>query len=165
MGHVASKDYYTSVNRIAEQMDHHLKKLIYRRVFLFSCSMNHVLPYLSLSRADEDDFRDIEKHGFHSVLLHPFTLCCLMLTFCKIACHCSWASNQSCPCLELHSDESNGWIQYKMFHLPRLCGETADKYNTRSPFFNVIRQSTFLTPAPAPAPWCKWLCYFSAQLV
>ena len=27
-----------------------------------------------------------------------------------------------------------------------------------------LSQSTFLTPAPSPAPWYKWLCYFSAQL-
>ena len=28
-------------------------------------------PYLFLSRDDDDDVRDIGKHGFRSVLLHP----------------------------------------------------------------------------------------------
>ena len=32
---------------------------IYRRVFLFVCSMNNIPPYLFLSRADDDDFRHI----------------------------------------------------------------------------------------------------------
>ena len=43
---------------------------IYRRVLLFVCSMNHVPPYLFLSREDDDDLRDIKKHYFRSVLLH-----------------------------------------------------------------------------------------------
>ena len=33
--------------------------------------MNHVPPYLFLSREDDDDVRDTEKHDFRSVLLHP----------------------------------------------------------------------------------------------
>ena len=31
--------------------------------------MNHIQPYLFLSREDDDDVRDIRKHD--SVLLHP----------------------------------------------------------------------------------------------
>ena len=44
---------------------------IYRRVLLFVCSMNHIPPYLFLSREDDDDVRDIGKHDFRSVALHP----------------------------------------------------------------------------------------------
>ena len=44
---------------------------IYRRVLLFVCSVNHIPPYLFLSREDDDDVRDIGKHDFCSVLLHP----------------------------------------------------------------------------------------------
>ena len=43
----------------------------FRRVLLFACRMNHVPPYLFLSREDDDDVRDIGKHDFRSVLLHP----------------------------------------------------------------------------------------------
>ena len=32
--------------------------------------MNHILPYVFLPRADEDDVRDIGKHDFCSVVLH-----------------------------------------------------------------------------------------------
>ena len=31
----------------------------------------HILPYLFLSREDDDDVRDIGKHDFRSVRLHP----------------------------------------------------------------------------------------------
>ena len=44
---------------------------IYRRVILFVGSVNHIPPYLFLSRADDDDVRDIGKHDFRSVQLHP----------------------------------------------------------------------------------------------
>ena len=44
---------------------------IYRRVLLIVCSMNHVPPYLFLSREDDDDVRDIGKYDLRSVLLHP----------------------------------------------------------------------------------------------
>ena len=44
---------------------------IYRRVLLFVCGMNHIPPYLFLSREDDDDVRDIGKHDFRSVVLHP----------------------------------------------------------------------------------------------
>ena len=50
---------------------------IYRRVLLFVCSMNHILPYLFLSREHDDDVRDIGKHDIRSVLFHPN--CYLML--------------------------------------------------------------------------------------
>ena len=33
--------------------------------------LQHVPPYLFLSREDDDDVRDIAKHDFRSVLLHP----------------------------------------------------------------------------------------------
>ena len=33
--------------------------------------MNHIPPYLFLSREDEDDVRDIGKHDFRLVLLYP----------------------------------------------------------------------------------------------
>ena len=33
--------------------------------------MNHVPPYIFLSRENDDDVRDIGKHDFRSVLLHP----------------------------------------------------------------------------------------------
>ena len=33
--------------------------------------MNHVSPYLFLSREDDDDVREIGKRDFRSVLLHP----------------------------------------------------------------------------------------------
>ena len=33
--------------------------------------LQHVPPYLFLSREDDDDVRDIGKHDFRSVLLHP----------------------------------------------------------------------------------------------
>ena len=33
--------------------------------------MNHIPPYLFLSREDDDDVRDIGKHDFRSVLIHP----------------------------------------------------------------------------------------------
>ena len=49
----------------------------YRRVLLIMCSMNHILPHLSLSRVDDDDVRDIGKHDFRSFY---FTLCYLMQT-------------------------------------------------------------------------------------
>ena len=39
--------------------------------------MNHISPYLFLSREDDDDVRDIGKYDFRFVLLH---LCYLMLT-------------------------------------------------------------------------------------
>ena len=37
---------------------------IYRRVLRFVSSMNHIPPYLHLSRTDDDDVRDIGKHEF-----------------------------------------------------------------------------------------------------
>ena len=45
---------------------------LYRRVLLFvySYSKNHVPPYLFVSREDDDDVRDIEKHDFRSILFH-----------------------------------------------------------------------------------------------
>ena len=33
--------------------------------------MNHIPPYLFRSREDDDDVRDIGKHDFRSVELHP----------------------------------------------------------------------------------------------
>ena len=39
--------------------------------------MNHIRPYLFLSRENEDDIRDIGKHDFRSFY---FTLCYLMPT-------------------------------------------------------------------------------------
>ena len=33
--------------------------------------MNHIPPYLFLSREDDDVVTDIGKHDFRSVLLHP----------------------------------------------------------------------------------------------
>ena len=33
--------------------------------------MNHIPPYLFLSRDDDDDVRDIGKQDFRSVLLQP----------------------------------------------------------------------------------------------
>ena len=33
--------------------------------------MNHIPPYLFLSREDDDDVRDIGKHDFRLVLLYP----------------------------------------------------------------------------------------------
>jgi len=33
--------------------------------------MNHIPPYLFLSRADDDDIRELGKHDFCSVLVHP----------------------------------------------------------------------------------------------
>ena len=45
---------------------------IYRRVLLFVCSMNHMPPnFFFLSGEDDDDVRNIGKHDFRSVLLHP----------------------------------------------------------------------------------------------
>ena len=45
---------------------------IYGRVLLIVCSMNHIPPYLFLSREDDDDdVRDIGKYDLRSVLLHP----------------------------------------------------------------------------------------------
>ena len=38
---------------------------------VYSMSMSHILPYVFLSREDDDDVRDIGKHDFRSVLLHP----------------------------------------------------------------------------------------------
>ena len=37
---------------------------------VYSMSMSHILPYVFLSREDDDDVRDIGKHYFRSVLLH-----------------------------------------------------------------------------------------------
>ena len=37
-------------------------------------SMNHVPPYLFLSRENDDGDRDIGKHDFRSVLLHSMLL-------------------------------------------------------------------------------------------
>ena len=44
-------------------------------VNLFACSMNHISPYLFLSRedADDNDVRDIRKRDFRSVLLQPMS--------------------------------------------------------------------------------------------
>ena len=39
--------------------------------FIFVCCMNHIPPYLVLSREDDDDVTDLGKHDFHSVLLQP----------------------------------------------------------------------------------------------
>ena len=44
---------------------------IYRRVFLFVFSLNHIPPYLFLSREDDSDVRDVGKHDFRSVVLLP----------------------------------------------------------------------------------------------
>ena len=44
---------------------------IYRRVLLFVCSMNHIPPYLFLSREDDTDVGYIGKHDFRLVLLQP----------------------------------------------------------------------------------------------
>ena len=45
---------------------------IYGRVLIIVCSMNHIPPYLFLSREDDDDVvRNIGKYDLHSVLLHP----------------------------------------------------------------------------------------------
>ena len=38
---------------------------------VYSMSMSHILPYVFPSRDDDDDVRDIGKHDFRSVLLHP----------------------------------------------------------------------------------------------
>ena len=38
---------------------------------VYSMSMSHILPYVFLSREDDDDVRDIGKHDFRSVLLDP----------------------------------------------------------------------------------------------
>ena len=46
---------------------------IYRRVLLFVCGMNHIPPYLFMSRVHEDDVRDNDFRFY-------FTLCYLMLT-------------------------------------------------------------------------------------
>ena len=43
---------------------------IYRQVLLCVNRVNHILPYLFLSRGDDDDVRDIGKHDFRSVVLH-----------------------------------------------------------------------------------------------
>ena len=43
---------------------------LYRRVLLV-CGMDHIPPYLFLSREDDDDVRDNGKDDFRSVLLHP----------------------------------------------------------------------------------------------
>ena len=47
------------------------RRSIYRRVLLFVFNTNHIPPYLCLSREDDDDVRDIGKHDFPLVLLHP----------------------------------------------------------------------------------------------
>ena len=39
--------------------------------FSFVCSMNHIPPYLFLSRHDDDNVGDIGEHDFRSILLHP----------------------------------------------------------------------------------------------
>ena len=36
--------------------------------------MNQIPPYLFLSRKDDEDTRDLGKHDFRSVLLHPTAL-------------------------------------------------------------------------------------------
>ena len=63
MVHAANKEKNWSINRIAiAERDHPLNKLI---------DHLHIPPYLILSRDDDDDVRDIGKHDFRSVLLHP----------------------------------------------------------------------------------------------
>ena len=63
MVHAANKEKYSSISRIAiAEREHPLKKLIDRL---------HIAPYIFLSREDDDDFRDIGKHDFRSVLPHP----------------------------------------------------------------------------------------------
>ena len=46
---------------------------IYRRVLLFVWSFNQIPPCLFRSRKDGNDFRDIEKHDFRTVLRHPMS--------------------------------------------------------------------------------------------
>ena len=66
----SNKGKYSSMNCIAiAEREHPLKKLIDRL---------NIPPYLFLSREDDDDVRDIRKHDFRSVLLHP---CYLMLIY------------------------------------------------------------------------------------
>lgn len=43
-------------------------RAIYRRVLLFFCVMNHIPPYLFMSRVHDDDVRN---NDFSSVLLYP----------------------------------------------------------------------------------------------
>ena len=62
---------------------------IYRQVFLFVCSMNHIPPYLFLSREDDDDVRDIGKQIFDSGLLHPM----LSNANLKLLCQCASTDN------------------------------------------------------------------------
>ena len=45
-----------------QQREHPLKKLI---------DLLHIPPYLFLSWEDDHDVRDVGKHDFRSVLLHP----------------------------------------------------------------------------------------------
>ena len=50
---------------------------IYGQVLLFVCSMNHIQTHLFLSRADDNDVRDIGKDDF---CWFYFTLCHVILT-------------------------------------------------------------------------------------
>ena len=84
----SNKGKYSSMNCIAiAEREHPLKKLIDRL---------NIPPYLFLSREDDDDVRDIRKHDFRSVLLHP---CYLMLIYLQSV--VEWNSEKVSPVLKV----------------------------------------------------------------
>ena len=64
MAHAANKEKYSSINRIAMAERASLEEVD-------RPSPDSAIFTVFLSREDDDDVRDIGKHDFCSVLLHP----------------------------------------------------------------------------------------------